>query len=314
MNGGKVRSATLLVVAYLFFAEGLSWWTLLGPGPCLVGPEQHQQSGSNDNQKTCPTFLVGSTIFIGRVDRFIARHDKSIIAVFTIVLAISTIGLWLSSYEMARAGERELEAFKAVSNRQSVDMQASISAAKDAANAANRQAQYLRNAERPYLRPANIELVSWTENVRDMFSQPEFALSVNFDIANYGNGLAFIKGWALTHEICIEGRQGGVELRLREGLPGMFVTRGASWRSELPFFVTIFDSEQKITPLQSILQVGTINTLYFYGFLRYSDLFGVTRRTGFMFEFVPDRDHPGNGSFIVCPHPMWSDDEEEDAA
>ena len=121
---------TILVVAFLVFAECLSWWTASGPGPCLISPQQYQTAPNQNNQESCPTFFVGSLVILGRVDRFIANHDKSIIAVFTIVLAISTIGLWLSTYEMAKSGDRELEAFKAASERQSADMNRSIAVAR----------------------------------------------------------------------------------------------------------------------------------------------------------------------------------------
>lgn len=50
-----------------------------------------------------------------------------------------------------------------------------------------------------------------------------------------------------------------------------------------------------------------LKSLYVYGFVRYSDLFGVTRETGFIYELYPDREKTG-GEFVFCtPHPYWFD-------
>lgn len=60
---------------------------------------------------------------------------------------------------------------------------------------------------------------------------------------------------------------------------------------------------------EAILDASTF--LYIYGYVRYSDLFTVTRRTGFMFQYVPNREAPENGVLVMCPHAMWYDIEED---
>jgi hypothetical protein len=100
----------LCVLSFLIFAEGLSWITAGGLGPCLVAPEHSEQAANNDNQHYCPTFLAGSILSLERGFEWIKRddNDKAVVAAFTVVLAISTIGLWLATNRLWSAGERQL--------------------------------------------------------------------------------------------------------------------------------------------------------------------------------------------------------------
>jgi hypothetical protein len=53
-------------------------------------------------------------------------------------------------------------------------------------------------------------------------------------------------------------------------------------------------------------------TLYVYGSIRYFDLFGVMRSTGFMFEYIPNRSEPEKSAFAMCPNRDWWFDREEE--
>jgi len=108
MNG-QTRLLLLLIFGFLAFAEASSWVTASWPGDCLVNPEQGPRSSNDANQKDCPTFIAGSLILLKRADRVIGRHDKSIVAVFTVVLAVSTIGLWIATLDLFRAGEKQMQ-------------------------------------------------------------------------------------------------------------------------------------------------------------------------------------------------------------
>lgn len=86
------------------------------PSPCVVQEIHGHQTSKNNSEKDCPTFFVATLIGLGNLDHFIEQHDKSIVAGFTVVLAISTIGLWLSTARLQEttnalwtAGERQLE-------------------------------------------------------------------------------------------------------------------------------------------------------------------------------------------------------------
>jgi hypothetical protein len=80
--------------------------------------------------------------FIGHMafdhpNEFLTAVSTIVVAIFTCVLARSTKRLWITTRDSAQA--------------QSADMRVSIAAAEDAARAANRTAQALIDAERPWI-------------------------------------------------------------------------------------------------------------------------------------------------------------------
>jgi len=137
------RDLWLCVLSFLLFAEASSWLTG-GPNSalCLLEPQNSEQAFNDDQQKDCPTFFAGSLLLGHRGFEWIKRddNDKAVVAGFTIVLAISTIGLWLATNKLWAAGERQLELLRESSATQSRDMQASIQAANELAGASNRGA------------------------------------------------------------------------------------------------------------------------------------------------------------------------------
>ncbi len=126
----------LLLLGVLVIAEGLSGVTASWPSPCLITIKSEDEAAYNDNEKSCPTFHAGSEIILARLDTFIGSHDKSIVAAFTVVLAISTIGLWFATLRLWEAGERQLELASDSASKQTRDMEASIAVAKRSAEAA----------------------------------------------------------------------------------------------------------------------------------------------------------------------------------
>ena len=115
------RSGFLCLLCFLLFAEGLSWWTADGLGPCLIQPEHSEQAADDDQKQDCPTFFAGSLLIGERGFEWIKSNDndKGVVAGFTIVLAISTIGLWLATIDLYRAGERQIEFLRQSSAQQS---------------------------------------------------------------------------------------------------------------------------------------------------------------------------------------------------
>jgi hypothetical protein len=150
--GIKVQRWIIVAALLLTALQIVSLWSPPTFGPCLVSPQEHATSGKNDDQQTCPTLFQGSLILLGRVDHFLEQHDKSIIGLFTIVLAVSTIGLWLSTDKLWRAGKRQMKLIAANSTHQSKDMRASIAAARRAADAAMLSARASIGIELPLLR------------------------------------------------------------------------------------------------------------------------------------------------------------------
>jgi hypothetical protein len=113
------RTRLLFLLWFLLLAEGLSRVMAGGLGPCLIRPAGQQTA---DNQpQDCPTFFAGTLSVFERGYNWIKHddNDKAVVAAFTVVLALSTIGLWLATNRLWAAGEK-----------QSREMQRSIEAAE----------------------------------------------------------------------------------------------------------------------------------------------------------------------------------------
>jgi hypothetical protein len=110
----------LCLLSFLMFAEGVSWFTAGGLGPCLIEPEHSQQAADNNEHEDCPTFFAGTLLGFQRGFDWIKRddNDKGVVAGFTVVLAISTIGLWLATNRLWDAGERQLGHLSDTAERQ----------------------------------------------------------------------------------------------------------------------------------------------------------------------------------------------------
>jgi hypothetical protein len=97
---------------------------------------------------------------------------------------------------------------------------------------------------------------------------------------------------------------GNVPLAIRDHFGRMPLRPDARWEAGAPF-----DNLQIVDDDRQAL-IAFKKALYCYGYVRYFDLFGIFRITGFMFEFIPNENAPFDGTFAMCPHPMWYDEEE----
>jgi hypothetical protein len=118
------RIRLLFLLCFLLLAEGLSHMMAGGLGPCLIKPASGQQAANDNQHQDCPTFLAGTLIVFERGYNWIKHddNDKAVVGAFTVVLALSTIGLWLATNKLWAAGEkqsremrRSIEAFEVMS-------------------------------------------------------------------------------------------------------------------------------------------------------------------------------------------------------
>ena len=155
------RNWALIAIVYLAFAEVLS----LAPVPdlslCLMQPEDSEQAADHNEPKYCPAFHSGIEVLFATTNEAFEHYEKLIIGGFTVVLALSTVALWLSTRKLWQAGERELKLLAETSEAQSRDMQASIAAAQQSANAAQMQAAIMAAVEGPIPLVAEIKLVQY---------------------------------------------------------------------------------------------------------------------------------------------------------
>lgn len=130
------RNWALIALVYLAIAEMLSFTPVPDLALCLIQAEHSQQTADNDEKKYCPAFHTGVIASLDALDGFLEHHDKSVVGGFTIILAISTIGLWLATIKLWAAGEKQFGLLSESAAAQGVDMRSSIAAANRAAKAA----------------------------------------------------------------------------------------------------------------------------------------------------------------------------------
>lgn len=181
-------------------------------------------------------------------------------------------------------------------------------AARDAARAATTAANIARNAERPYFSPTNPELRGWDKVILETEDTTGVPLYVHFEILNSGKGMGFIKAFGIAHEICSDGVQGSKVPGIRDHFGRVSIRPDGVFRASVPFDIFTVTAEER---LAIIGRSPPHKNIYVYGYIRYSDLFDIMRRTGFAFEFIPNIADPEKSSFVQCPGPLWYDKEEE---
>lgn len=178
-------------------------------------------------------------------------------------------------------------------------------AASRAAQAAVESSQIARKAQRPYFTPKDPELKNWARAIREFNEFQHFETWM--DIENVGEGVGFLHSYGIAHEIVLLGKPfGSKELTVRGDIGRMSVAHDAYLK-----LGAALDAFQ-LDPADRLALINFDKTLYVYGYFRYFDLFGAYWRSGFMFEYIPNKDDPDKSSFVICPHPMWYDREEDE--
>jgi len=122
------RGWFLAVVALLFSA-----WIVAGSNSFQSCMQEEQHKSAKDDA------LKGATQFIAAISaqkdctgHFVEENGQGIIAGFSMILAISVIGLWLATNRLWAAGEKQFALLSETGAAQSRDMQASIAASTTA--------------------------------------------------------------------------------------------------------------------------------------------------------------------------------------
>jgi len=114
----------------------------------------HQVGGNQDVVKKCSIFhgpILGALI---RFTTLFEGHGEAVTAAFTVVLAISTLGLWWASLRLWEAGDAQLRHMAQTAEAQAADMQASIAQARKTAALAQNM---LATEQRPWVSFGSVE-------------------------------------------------------------------------------------------------------------------------------------------------------------
>jgi hypothetical protein len=281
-------------VAFMAAALAAEWWWLPPEGY----PQRYGYTG--DQYQSVGSLFIQLVITSWHWFRSWFDHD-TITTLAIVATAIFTGTLWRATDRLWRISQ-----IHAGHTEQSVTIaQNAANAARSAAAAATEQARIMRNAERPYLIPHEPELML----SQNAFKGSDRVMEVHFDIENLGNGTAFVDSYGIAREICRDGEQGNVALSVRTDFARMPVTGSSIWKADLAFELFSFTEDEKTNVARGRRR------LFVYGYLRYSDIFGIFRRTGFIFEGL-SRSLEMERSYLVIrsDHNWWYDIEEEPEA
>ena len=178
----------------------------------------------------------------------------------------------------------------------------SLRLARISNEAAIESVRVARNADRPYISPIVPTVSGWKAVVTGTYN----LVQIHLNPRNIGKGVGFIHSIGFAHEICFEGEQGGKPLTITDDFGRVPVSPD----SELTDFGP--NAAFPIPDHERDRLISHDRTLYIYGYIRYFDVFGVFRRTGFMFELVPVSFDPEDSPFAMCPHTYWYDEEERE--
>ncbi len=132
----------VLSIALLLVLDGtISWlWS--------CHPLSHHNGGNQNRDEECTVFGGPLISLIFGFGNFFETHDKGIVAAFTVILALSTIGLWISTRNLYKGSEIQIRTSRKIAAIQARQTRASIREAVKAANAAEKSADAAVATER----------------------------------------------------------------------------------------------------------------------------------------------------------------------
>jgi hypothetical protein len=200
-----------------------------------------------------------------------------LIVIFTGVLAIKTSGLY-----------RETASLRTIADEQREDILRSTKAAESSAAAAHRSADVaelaLTTAERPFFVPRRPVLKMWRYGLPGMpVSEPaEYQRKLDYGVTNLGRTVGFLKELTCTvifQDVLPKTPVYDKNIRLN----GKFPLAQSTPYEANPIYSTDPFTKLSTSELNS-LTLGTLR-MYFFGYIRYTDVFGYLHTEGFCFRF-----------------------------
>jgi hypothetical protein len=216
-----------------------------------------------------------------------------LLAWFTGILAVSTIGLWIVSW---RSG-----------NKQSRDMEASLTVNRIAADAANRSAKAFMRAERAYLfiqikSETASDIVSkygfWEKSV-SMFDDDIDTPSVGYSFRNFGRTAAILKEFS-NHLVFATDFPNAAEYTIREGNPDELIVEPNGTSTILGCLL-----ETTFTVGSAVDFQNRKASFWFYGYVKFDDAFGREHEWRWRFRY-----RRGDGRFRLVYYLEFPDETE----
>jgi hypothetical protein len=235
--------------ATLFWIVVVGWTTSYSPTDSEKEACYQAAARSGRNTDECEAFWKKTT--------------SDPVALFTLVLAFSTVGLWIATLGLYFAGKRQLKLAKETSDRQAIEIQNQIDIAKVSARATKESADAAIALERPRL---------WlSKTYIAINAEDDGQIVCRYSIQNYGRTPAILESY-------------DVNLRCYTVLPGV-----PDYRLVFPLRRVLHQREEmndlQVTSLaidrERIGTLGSATEVFLFGNFRYRDVFGATIITGF---------------------------------
>lgn len=228
-------------------------------------------------------------------DRTVCEANASdfFVGLFTLVLALSTIGLWWQTERLAEHSEKQLEkmtasiaelnaAAVAMSNIATETAKVALAAQATAA-AAHLQIDSLMRAERPHL------VVEVPESGVEIGTQGTMRFATNrmkIQFVNYGKTPALLNELVELYPV-VEGREDPPPALDPAIDRGRLLPDGTISALDKPY--EILTNLMQQTDAMRLYEDDAWQTcrLFFYGYVRFSDTFGTNYIKGFMLVFRP---------------------------
>ena len=231
------------------------------------------QISKNTGYKDCPTHYVLTVPFFW-ISYFVEAHDGAIVALFTVVLTFSTIGLWRETRRLADGAKEQAE-----------DMKSSIAEAARAATAmeklaVNSEASLIagRKLASQQMR-AYVTVVTGSANYQEKAKNIFFAAMPHF--VNTGHTPAHNVRFKHKAEILNINLPSDFAFPLPIEIIGGSII-GASQNTEVTIAIKHFVPDDEIAGIKA----GHTQALFIWGIVYYDDVFGEPHETRFCQTYI----------------------------
>jgi hypothetical protein len=285
-----VRIALIFAALLLLYDGVFSYLASCDHVSGYAGADRHY---SEDCSAFRGPIVTGVHFALSRFGAFSKDHGEAFPPAFMAVLAVSTLLLWRSTERLSKAGERQMRLARAMSLRQSRELQASIDIASRAAAAAELNARTAVAARLPRVMLSKAELLQPVPATGPGNGKtagngvPPARSQIEMTFANVGETPAFVTGHCI--EYVVAGRL-PPDPTYRTTVPD---AAGTMIEPNTAGNFRIADASIKLTQEQiRDLQKNKKNKLWIYGFLAFTDFMDQPHERRFCLRWSHHPDGP----------------------